>query len=56
MCIGIPMQVVDCISDTFATCQDQGVNKINFTSLHSASCEVKVACDLLCDWFFDCDQ
>ncbi|CAC9435309.1 hypothetical protein BSPLISOX_3254 [uncultured Gammaproteobacteria bacterium] len=27
MCIGIPMQVVDCISDTFATCQDQGVNK-----------------------------
>lgn len=27
MCIGIPMQVVDSISDTFATCQDNGVNK-----------------------------
>ncbi len=27
MCIGIPMQVVDCMSDTFATCQDNGVNK-----------------------------
>ncbi|CAC9491762.1 hypothetical protein [uncultured Gammaproteobacteria bacterium] len=27
MCIGIPMQVVDSMSDTFATCQDNGVNK-----------------------------
>ncbi|SFV58891.1 Hydrogenase maturation protein HupF/HypC/HoxL [hydrothermal vent metagenome] len=27
MCIGIPMQVVDTVSDTFAICQDNGVNK-----------------------------
>ncbi|MEO1939671.1 HypC/HybG/HupF family hydrogenase formation chaperone [Candidatus Thioglobus sp.] len=27
MCIGIPMQVIDPVSDTFATCQDNGVNK-----------------------------
>ncbi|BAS67248.1 HypC/HybG/HupF family hydrogenase formation chaperone [Bathymodiolus septemdierum thioautotrophic gill symbiont] len=27
MCIGIPMQVVDSVSDTFATCQDNGINK-----------------------------
>ncbi|AYQ57683.1 hydrogenase assembly chaperone HypC/HupF [Bathymodiolus thermophilus thioautotrophic gill symbiont] len=30
MCIGIPMQVIDPVSDTFALCQNNGVNnKIN---------------------------
>jgi hydrogenase expression/formation protein HypC len=28
MCIGIPMQIVNHLSDTYATCQDNGVSKI----------------------------
>ncbi len=28
MCIGIPMQVIDPVSETYATCQDNGINKI----------------------------
>ncbi len=27
MCIGVPMQIVNTVSDTFATCQNNGVSK-----------------------------